>query len=87
MILARASGRSLQVEMRQVGQLVGGDNGVDDRRAVDGEGLGDRRLQFARLSGRESVTAAGARQSGKIGIGKFDAFAEGRQADALGLQA
>ena len=76
----------LQVEMRQVRQLVGNDNGIDDCRAIDGEGLSDRRLQFARLSGCKAVTAAGTRQSGKVGIGKLDAFPERRHADALGLQ-
>jgi hypothetical protein len=64
----------IQVDMRQVRQLVCNDNGINDRRAIDGEGLGERRLQFTRLTGGKSVTAAGTSQGCKVRIGKFDAF-------------
>ncbi len=72
--------------MGHVRHLVGGHDGVDDRRAIDGEGLGDCGHQLVRLSRHESVTATGACQRGKIGIGKFDGFAEWHEADAFGLQ-
>src|SRR5205807_9408247 len=58
----------------------------NDRRAVDGEGLGNRCLQLTRLTGCKTVTAAGTRQSCKVGIWKFDTFPERRQAHALCLQ-
>ena len=45
-----------------------------------------RRLQFAGLRRLEAVSAAGARERGEVGIGKFDAFAERRQPDRLRLQ-
>ena len=46
----------------------------------------DGGLQLVRLSRGKSVATTGARQRGKIGIGKFDGFAEWRQADAFGFQ-
>src|ERR1700719_3985771 len=76
----------LEFDMRYVWHLVGGYDGVDDRRAIDGEGLGDCGHQLVRLSRHESVTATGACQRCKIGIGKFDGFAEWHEADAFGLQ-
>ncbi len=72
----------IQVDMRQIREFVCSDNGINDCRAIDSEGLGERRFQFARLLGCKTMTATGARQSCKVGIRKFDAFPEWRQAHA-----
>jgi hypothetical protein len=47
----------IQVEMRQVWQLVCNDNGINDCRAIDSEDLGEHRFQFARLPGCKTMTA------------------------------
>src|SRR5262245_58167463 len=45
----------LKFDVRHVWHLVGDHDGVDDRRAIDGESLADRRLQITRLPGSISV--------------------------------
>ena len=62
--------------MRDVGHFVGRDDAVDDRRAVDGEGLGDRGAEFARRCRLKAVAAAGAGERREIRIGKVDALLE-----------
>ena len=38
----------IHVDMRQIREFVRRDNGINDCRAIDSEGLGERRFQFAR---------------------------------------
>ena len=60
--------------MRKVGHLVGRNDGIDDRRAVNVEGFDDLGVQLAGLRGRETMAAASTGERRKIRIGKFDAF-------------
>src|SRR6202040_758132 len=68
----------LQIDVRDVGYLVRRDGGIDNRGSVNGERLAYRPPELARLPCRETVPAAGARESGEVGVGKLDAFAKWR---------
>src|SRR5580704_6680828 len=72
--------------MREVGQLVGRDDTIDDRRAVDLERCLDCGVQLAGLCGLKAFTATSAGKRHKIRIGKFDARPIGWQAYALSFQ-
>src|SRR3990170_4331569 len=65
----------LQLDMRHIWHLVGGDNDIDDGRAVNGKRIVNRLLQVTRLPRSKPLRAAGAGQSREIGVWKFDSFA------------
>lgn len=58
----------LQVEVREVRQLVRNHHGVDDGRAVDGKGLADRSLELTRRLRRKSVPTPGARERSALDL-------------------
>src|SRR5262245_18711362 len=76
----------IELDMRNIVQLVGRDDASDNRGPLDCEGFGDRAVQLVRMARLESMAPAGAGERGKIRIRKFDRLAKGRQAYTLGLQ-
>ena len=63
----------IELEMREVGHLVGSHDAIDDRRAVNFERRLERSMQFARLCRLKALTTASAGKRYKIRIGEFDA--------------
>ena len=58
----------------KVGHFVGWHDGVDDRRAVDLEGLADRSLQLTRLRRLESIAAADVGERREIRVREFNSL-------------
>src|SRR5882762_9124325 len=77
--------RLRDVDMGHGGQLVGIDEGMQDRRAGGREEGGDGRFQDIRLADAKSFGAAGSREGSEIGVRKARA-GDRRQARRLHLQ-
>lgn len=56
----------VQLEMRQVRQLIASDDRIDDRRACDCKGGADSLFELAGLLGGETMTTAGSSEGRKV---------------------
>src|SRR5262245_10881896 len=79
-------GRKIELDMGNVGQLVGRNDAIDDRGAVDCKSFGDRAMQFVWVPCPESMAPACASQGDKIRIRKFDSLPKSRQTHTFSLQ-
>src|SRR6516225_6470668 len=69
----------VELDMRNVGHLVGRNDAIDDRGPIDREGLSDRAVQFVWMPRLESMAPAGVSQRGEIRVREFDRLPKRRQ--------
>jgi hypothetical protein len=72
--------------MREIWRLVGGDNAIDDRRAIDFKCVADGSVELSRRCRLKSVAATSPCEHRKIRIGKFDALLVRGQTYGLGFE-